>query len=217
MPRHISPITKKGYRKGVPSKNRGRRFYADVYTREEVFAMVEANNCGRTGLRDRALIVLLWRTGLRVSEACGLALHDVDLERKTIRVRGTKTKTSDRIVAIDALCFAHLRDWLDVRATLAIPAPSSWVFCCVSRHELGNRLKPAQVRQKLRLLAAKAGISKRVHPHGFRHSFASEMADEGHDLRVVQGALGHSNIAITDRYISHLNPTAVLTAMAGRT
>jgi integrase len=214
--RHRSKITKKGYRKGEPSKNRGKRFYADTYTRAEVMAIVDACNCGASGLRDRALIVTLWRTGLRVSEALGLRIHDIDFERGQIRVRGTKTRTSDRTVGLDDLTRAHLRDWLDVRDTLGIPKISGHVFCCISRHERGNPVKPAQTRQKLHRLAEKAQIAKRVHPHGLRHTFASELADEGVDLRIVSRALGHSNVAITDRYINHLNPTAVIDYMAKR-
>jgi site-specific recombinase XerD len=169
----------------------------------------------RRGLRDRALIVTLWRTGLRISEALGLRLHDVDLERGTLRVRGTKTRTSDRTVGIDRMTAAHLRDWLDVRAEIGIP-PVGHIFCCISRHERGNPVKPAQTRQKLHRLGEKANLSKRVHPHGLRHTFASELADEGVDIRIVSRALGHSNVAITSRYIDHLNPTAVLSVMGAR-
>ena len=215
MARHRSKITMPGYGKGRPSKNRGVRFYADTLTREEVLALVEGCNCGSSGLRDRALIVTLYRTGLRISEALGLRLHDVDLERGTLRVRGTKTRTSDRTVGIDAMTRNHLRDWLDVRSDLGI-APVGFVFCCISRHERGHQMKPAQARQKLRRLAEKAELSKRVHPHALRHSFAAELATERVDIRVISQALGHSNIAITDRYVSHLNPTAVLEVMAAR-
>jgi site-specific recombinase XerD len=214
--RYRSSITRAGYRKGQPSKNKGRRFYADTLTPDEVFALVDGCNCGPSGLRDRALIVTLYRTGLRISEALGLRIHDLDFERRTIRVRGTKTRTSDRSVGMDAMTFNHLRDWLDVRETLGVPKTSGYVFCCISRHEIGNQVKPAQIRQKLHRLGERAGIAKRVHPHGLRHTFASELADEGVDIRIASKALGHSNIAITDRYISHLNPTAVLNYMQER-
>jgi site-specific recombinase XerD len=214
--RHQSKITQKGYRSGQESPNKGKRFYADTLTREEVLALVDCCNCGPSGLRDRALIVTLYRTGLRISEALGLRLHDVDLERGTLRVRGTKTRTSDRTVGIDRMTAAHLRDWLEVRtAELGIP-PTGHVFCCISRHERGNPMKPAQARQKLRTLANKAQISKRVHPHALRHTFAAELATERVDIRVISQSLGHSNIAITDRYVSHLNPTAVLDVMGAR-
>lgn len=216
MARFKSPITQPGYRAGEPSPNRNRRFFADTLTRDEVMALVDGCNCGPSGLRDRALIVLLYRTGLRISEACNLRLHDIDLDRGTIRVRGTKTRTSDRTVGIGQMATEHLADWLDVRnRELKIP-PVGYVFCCISRHERGNAVKPAQIRQKLHRLSAKAQIGKRVHPHALRHTFASELADERVDIRIVSKALGHSNVAITDRYISHLNPTAVLEVMGSR-
>lgn len=214
--RHKSDITKKGYGKGRPSKNKGKRFFADTLTKEEVLALVDGCNCGPSGLRDRALIVLLYRTGLRISEATNLRLHDIDLERGTIRVRGTKTRTSDRTVGIGKMAAEHLTDWLDVRnRELSIPQVG-FVFCCISRHERGNAVKPAQIRQKLHRLGVRAQISKRVHPHALRHSFASELADERVDIRVISACLGHSNVAITDRYISHLNPKAVLDVMGAR-
>ncbi len=191
--RHKSRICQKGYRKGQPNPNKGKRFYADTYSREEILALVDGCNCGPSGLRDRALIVLLWRTGLRISEALGLRLHDVNFDKGTIRVRGTKTRTSDRTVGIDAMTAAHVRDWLDVRQSIGIP-PTGFIFCCISRHERGNPVKPAQTRQKLHRLAEKAGISKRVHPHGWRHTLACDLV----------------------RYIDHLNPTAVLAVMAAR-
>lgn len=216
--RHKSKITQKGYAKGRPNKYKGQRFYADTYTREEVFALVEGCNCGLSGLRDRALIVLLYRTGLRINEALTLRVPDVDFERGQIRVRGTKTKNADRIIGLDALTRAHLTDWLDVRAKLNLPASRpQWIFCCISLNEKGNRVKPAQTRQKLHRLAEKAGITKRVHPHGFRHTFAAEMANEGADLRIIKDSLGHTNIAITDRYISHHAPMAVINYVGART
>lgn len=213
--RHKSDITKKGYRKGVPNKNKGVRFYADTLSRAEVFALVEECNCGASGLRDRALIVTLYRTGLRISEALGLRLHDVDLERGALRVRGTKTRTSDRTVGIDKMTAAHLRDWLDVRAEIGIP-PVGYVFCCISRHERGNPVKPAQTRQKLHRLAEKAAIPKRVHPHCLRHSFASELASERVDIRLIMRSLGHKNLAVTHTYLNHVAPFEVVDAMAVR-
>lgn len=215
MPRYKSVICTPGYRKGQPNPNKGRRFYPETYTREEFEAMREACNCGASGIRDRALITFLYRTGARVSEALGVRLHDIDFDRQLIRIHGTKTRTADRVVGMHPDLAAHLRDWLDIRQAKGIP-PTGHVFCCISRHERGNPVKPAQARQKLKLLATKAGISKRVHPHGFRHTFASEMAGERADIRIVSKALGHSNIAITDRYVSHLNPTEVIEYMAGR-
>lgn len=215
MPRHVSPITQPGYRLGVPSSNKGKKYPADVLTRDEVLALIDACNCGLSGLRNRAIITTLWRTGVRVGECCGLYPVDFDMDRNCVRVKGSKTAHSDRVVGIDRQALLVIRDWLDVRADAGISryAPA---FCCISKHEKGNPVKPTYVRQMLKHCAAKAGLEKRVHPHALRHTHAAELATEKVDLRVVQKQLGHSNLATTDRYVSHLNPVAVIEAMSGR-
>lgn len=205
MARHRSKITQPGYRAGVPNKNKGKTFPAEVLSPEEVFALIEANNCGFSGLRNRAAIVVLWRTGIRVGELCGLRAMDFDFERRTVRVRGTKTKAADRVVAIDRKALYVVRDWLDVRADLGLPRHTA-AFCCISRHERGRPLKPTYVRQMLKHLAVKARIDRRVHPHALRHTCASNLVDNGVDIRLVSLQLGHSNSAITARYTDHLNP-----------
>ena len=78
------------------------------------------------------------------------------------------------------------------------------IFCTLQ----GGRINPAQIREKLPKLALKAGITKRVHPHGLRHTGASEMVEEGISLTDIQGQLGHSSAATTDRYLHSLNPVA---------
>ena len=214
MPRYKSRITEKGYHKGRPAPTRGKRLYADTLTRDEIDALLDECNVGATGLRDRALIVTLWRTGIRISEALNLRREHVRLDERAIRICGTKDEKADRTVGMDQMTFSHLRDWLDVRKDLDPPGP--WVFCCVSMHELGNPMKPQQFRQKLRLLKSKAGIEKRVHPHGFRHTHAAELATEGLDLRIIQKTLGHKYSSSTHRYIDHLKPQEVIDAIANR-
>jgi integrase/recombinase XerD len=214
MPRHKSRITEPGYHKGRRAPSKGKKLYADVFTRAEIMSLLDQCNCGRTGLRDRALIVTLWRTGLRISEAVNLRRSDVNLEDRTIRVHGTKDEKADRTVGMDQMAWAHLRDWLDVRKEMDPPGP--WVFCCISKHEVGNQLQPAQFRQKLKLLARKAGIDKRIHPHGFRHTLAAELARERVDLRIIQQTLGHKYSASTHRYIDHLHPGEAIDYLANR-
>lgn len=214
--RYKSPITQPGFRQGLPSPNKGKKFPAEILEPDEVLALIDACNCGPSGLRDRAVITTLWRTGIRVGELSALRTVDIDLERGAIRVRGTKSDCSDRTVGMDREGCAVLRDWLDVRAEELCPPRLSPAFCCVSRHELGNPLKPQQIRQKLRMLADRCGIEKRVHPHCLRHTHAAELATEGVNLRIIQLQLGHSNVSITHRYVNHLNPVAVIDTMAER-
>jgi hypothetical protein len=80
------------------------------------------------------------------------------------------------------------------------------LFCVISRPSVGAPMHSAYIRNKLKDLAARAGIEKRVHPHGLRHSHAFELAGERVDLRVIQEQLGHTALATTARYVNHLNP-----------
>ena len=100
---------------------------------------------------------------------------------------------------------------MDKRKTLNLPKTAP-VFCTLE----GGPLLPHYVRALCKRLAKRAGIEKRVHPHGLRHSHAFELAQEGIPLHLVQAQLGHSSLAITDRYVSHLNPTELVDRMRER-
>jgi integrase len=170
-----------------------------------------------SGLRDRALIVTALPDRPADLRGAGLRLHDVDLERGTLRVRGTKTRTSDRTVGIDRMTAAHVRDWIDVRSTLGIPktsatssaaSPATSAATRSSRRRRGRSSTGSREGRDLRSASIRTGCGTRSLPSSPTRRV---------DMRVVQNALGHSNIAITDRYISHLNPTAVLSFMGART
>ena len=93
------------------------------------------------------------------------------------------------------------------------------VFCTITRangSKPGQPLEQAYIRTLLPRLAKKAGIEKRVHAHGLRHSHAVELATEGLPVHLIQQQLGHANVAVTSRYINHLAPTAVIDAMKAR-
>jgi site-specific recombinase XerD len=163
------------------------------------------NACSRralTGKRDRALICLLWRGQLRISEALALKPADFDAEKCTLRVlRGKGGKP--RVVVIDDQAAAVLGEWLAVRATLGVNGHKP-IFCTLK----GGKMNTAQFREKLPRLARSAGITKRVHCHSFRHSGASELAQEGVALIDIQHQLGHQSASTTDKYLHLLNPVA---------
>jgi site-specific recombinase XerD len=163
-----------------------------------------------TGIRNRALIAVLWRCGLRIGEALTLELRDLDLELGTIRVRFGKGGKS-RTVGVDEQTAALLARWIDRRRTLNVGARSA-LFCTLQ----GGRLNDSYVRRLLPRLARKAGITKRVHPHGLRHTYAAELVREQVPINVVRDALGHSSLAITDRYLRDIAPTQVIDAMRAR-
>ncbi len=188
-----------------------RRLPPEVLTDEEVRSLMDA--CAATsasGIRNRALIALLYRSGLRISEALDLYPKDVDLERKAIRVLHGKGGRS-RVVGIDAGALAVLARWMEVR-TLHGHNGSRPIFCTTS----GERMANAYIRRLLPRLGRAAGIAKRVHAHGLRHTHAAELREEGMDIGLISKQLGHASISTTARYLDHIAPWAVVQAIGGR-
>ncbi len=199
--------------KGKPSgaTNRGRKLPPEVLTDEEVCALIRAcSSRAPTGIRNRAIITILYRSGLRIGEALDLAPKDIDLRNGAIRVlhgKGDKART----IGMDPGALAVVERWLDVRARLGINGRSP-AFC--SLH--GTRLSEAYVRRLFPRLAIKAGIEKRVHAHGLRHTHAAQLRAEGVDIGIISKQLGHSSIATTARYLDHIAPQDVIERMRGR-
>lgn len=156
------------------SSSTSRRRPPEVLAEAEAVALIKAcSTRAPTGVRNRALIAVLWRSGLRISEALSLELRDVDLEAGSIRVRHGKGDRS-RTVGVDEQTAALLARWIDRRRKLS-PGARSPVFCTLQ----GGRIDSSYVRRLLPRLAAKAGIDRRVHAHGLRHTYAAELAREG--------------------------------------
>jgi len=197
---------------GTIPANKGRKLPPEPLTESEVKALIRA--CSQravTGVRNRALIVVLYRAGLRISEALALTPKDLDPLASTIRVLHGKGDKC-RVAGLDAGAWAILELWLNRRTASGINSRAP-VFCTLQ----GKSMKTSYVRKLLPRLARKAGIEKRVHAHGLRHTFAYELAGEGTPLHLIQSQLGHSSLATTDRYVRHLNPAAVVEAMKSRT
>lgn len=209
-----SPVTLPSYRQGVTPLNAGRKFPAEVLTGEEISLLIRACGRGPAGLRNRALIITMWRAGLRVAEALALRPKDIDTAAGTITVlhgKGNRRRT----VGIDPQAMAVLERWLERRRRLGLDGRAP-VFCVISKPTLGKPIHSSYVRDLLKKLARKAGIEKRVHPHGLRHTHAYELSMEGQPLNIIRAQLGHSSIATTARYVDHLAPAAVIAAMQGR-
>jgi site-specific recombinase XerD len=183
----------------------------EVLTEQEVRALIGAcSNRAPTGIRNRALIAVLWRCGLRLGEALALEPRDADLHAGALRVRHGKGDRS-RTVGLDDGTQALLARWLDRRQRLGVNGRRR-LFCKLD----GGPLDQSYVRHLLRRLAAKAGIERRVHPHGLRHSYAAELAREGVPMNVLRDALGHSTLATTDRYLRDVAPVHVIETMRRR-
>lgn len=146
-------------------------------------------------VRDRAMLELLYSSGLRLSELTGLDLPDLDLAAGQVRVLGKGGKQRDLPVGSKAR--AALQDWLAVRSQLARDTPALFVG------ERGARIHPSVVRQRLRQ-AGQLELGQHLHPHMLRHSFASHLLESSQDLRAVQELLGHANISTTQIY-THLD------------
>ena len=189
--------------------NQGKKFPAEPLADNEVKALMTACSprCP-TGIRNRALIAVLWRAGLRISEALHLEPRDVEHDG-TVRVRDGKGRTA-RTVGIDLQGLALVQVWIERKARLGIGGP---LFSTLR----GGPILPAYVRNLLKRIARKAHVAKRVHCHGLRHWFAAGLADERKDIRMIQMLLGHKNLATTQVYVDHLRPMAALEAIRART
>lgn len=147
------------------------------------------------GKRDRAWLELLYASGLRVSELAQLNLGDINLDAREIRILGKGSK--ERMVLMGIPAASALADYIaNARPGLLKGSRGDALF--VTRY--GKRLTVRRVQKVLDRLALKAGISKRVHPHMVRHTFATHMLDGGADLRVVQELLGHADLSSTQIY-----------------
>jgi len=165
-------------------------------TVEETLRLLEApDRSTPQGIRDRALLELLYASGLRVSELESLNLEQLNLGTNEIRVRGKGSK--ERMVLIGAPAARALTDYLTHgRPVLLGRQKANAVFL----NQYGRRLPARRIQKILDKCAQKAGIEKRVHPHVLRHTFATHLLDGGADLRVVQELLGHAQLATTQVY-----------------
>jgi len=147
--------------------------------------------------RDRAILELLYSSGLRLQELVGLDCDDIDVNDATVRVTGKGNK--DRIVPVGRKALAALAKWRRSRSELALPAERA-LFVSAR----GSRLSHRSVQSRVSHWARRQGIDTRVYPHLFRHSFATHILESSHDLRGVQELLGHANISTTQVY-THLD------------
>lgn len=148
-------------------------------------------------VRDRAILELLYSSGLRLSELTGLALDDVNYQDATIRVTGKGAKT--RVVPVGSYALAALRAWLVERAPLARPGEQAMFLA-----RNGARLSARSVQARIKQWGLRLGLPGNVHPHALRHSFASHLLQSSGDLRAVQDLLGHASISTTQVY-THLD------------
>ena len=156
------------------------------------------------GVRDVAIIEMLYSCGLRISELCNLKMSELFLEEGYIRVHGKGRK--ERLVPIGEQAIEKLRQWFVIRTGVkAKPGHEDYVFISTKR---GTKLSRITLFVYIKDYAQKAGIQKNISPHTFRHSFATHLLEGGANLRAIQAMLGHEDISTTEIYMhidrSHL-------------
>lgn len=148
-------------------------------------------------LRDRAMVELLYSSGLRLSELVNANLNSLDLDARQIRVLGKGNK--ERLLPVGSQALSALKRWINERAQHCSSAETALFIS-----QRGNRISPRSVQQRLQKHSISQGSDRHVHPHMLRHSFASHILESSGDLRAVQELLGHSNISTTQIY-THLD------------
>ena len=178
----------------IERPRRGRRV-PHVFSVEQIERLIHAPDDSPLGIRDRAILEVLYAGGLRVSELCGLRIGDLELEARVCRVTGKGRR--QRLALLGDPAVARLSRYLEeVRPRWAKHAASDAVF--VSRR--GAPMTRQAVWYRIRHHALAAGIERRITPHMLRHSFATHLLEGGADLRVVQEMLGHADIGTTEIY-----------------
>lgn len=175
----------------------------------EAVAVIRA---GRTA-RDRAILTLLWRTGLRSNEVCSLQMDhvrfrpDSTVEVKVNRPKNLHRGAPKRVVACGKKASDMLKAWLAQRGDE--PGP----FFTTSA---GQGLITSQIRRTVSLAGKRAGLNRRVHPHAFRHTFAKDLYLAGVGVLEIQEALGHRSVDTTLRYLKDIGATRVVEILATR-
>lgn len=168
----------------------------------ETVALLQAPDTSKgIGVRDRAILEMLYAGGLRVGELVSLDVDSVDMQQKSLRVRGKGDR--ERIALIGVFCVNALQAYLD----LARPElekerkPTRALFL----NHIGTRLEAQTIQENIHHYAVQAGIEQRVTPHLLRHTFATHLLEGGADLRTIQELLGHQRLSTTEKY-SHVSP-----------
>ncbi len=157
------------------------------------------------GVRLRGVIVVLWRAGLRISEALTLSETDLDRARGSVLVRRGKGGRR-REVGMDPWGWEQLDPWLQLRASLPVGA----LFCILHGPTRGRSCSTAGIRSQLHAAAHAAGVRRRFAPHQLRHAHAVEMSREGVPLLVIQRQLGHADLGTTSTYLRGIDNTEII-------
>jgi site-specific recombinase XerD len=201
--RRRSPATMPGFHCGRSPRNKGRRYPADPPAVEEIVAVMRVAGDTGHGLRTRALVVVLWRAGLRISEALR--------SRGSVLVRRGKGGKR-RQVGMDRWAWEQLDPWLRLRVSMPVGA----LLCVIDGPTQGRPWSAAAARATLRSLAVRASVRRRFAPHQLRHAHAVEMAREGVPLNVIPRQLGHANLGIRSVYLQGIDNSEIIETVGAR-
>ena len=168
-----------------------------VMDADQTAQLVEIRGDNALAVRDRAILELMYSSGLRLAEVVGLDIGSLDFDDAVVTVTGKGKKT--RSVPIGRHAIDALRHWLKERQNL-VQGETTAVF--ISRR--GNRIAPRTIQLRIKQWAIRQGLASHVHPHMLRHSFASHLLESSGDLRAIQELLGHADISTTQIY-THLD------------
>lgn len=213
-----SPASEPGFLAGRRPATKGRTYAPDPFHVEDLVKLLNAMTPQRPGdlgemssERLRALVIVLWRSGLRISEA--LALEERDLDRRTLTIVVRHGKGDKRrVTAMDEWGWQQLDRWLERRKTL----PLGQVFCVLYGPTAGRAMHGSDVRRQLSEAGERAGLRRRANPHSFRHTHAVELWREGVDVFRIQRQLGHARMDVTANYLSGVAVSEVLAPIARR-
>jgi site-specific recombinase XerD len=183
----------------------------ELLTHDEARQLIRgASNRAPTGIRNRALIAMMYRVGLRPGEALALRVDDIDLAQGRVRIPARKGGAG-RVTGIDGQTLELVQRWLARRERLGV-ANDDYLLCTLA----GEELKAAYVRELLPRLARRAGIAKRVHPLGLRYACAAEMSAEGLSTALIETHLGVAVSGSARRYLVQYTPEEVIAAVRAR-
>ena len=179
----------------------------EVLSVEEIDSIINVIDVSKPeGIRDRAIIEVLYGCGLRISELCNLRISQLYLEDKDIRVKGKGSE--ERLVPSEGVAIDRVREWLVTRMGYKVkPSEEDYVFVSLTR---GSRLSRISLFVYIKDDAERAGIKKNISPHTFRHSFATHLLEGGANLRAIQMMLGHEDISTTEIYM-HIDKSKLRT------
>jgi site-specific recombinase XerD len=190
-----------------PPSNKGCKFHTEILTPEEIGLMMGAMlrtpwRPAPTNLRNQATLAIILGAGLRIAEALALKPHHIDVAQGSVHVLSGKG-LKERIVAINGEALPFVVRWMTVRASLPGVKRTQPLLCTYH----GGAMSPRYVRTMLNRARERAGIEKRVHPHGFRHMHAVMAERNGAQVTDIQEQLGHSSLQTTQVYLKVHSPT----------